>query len=236
MKKSSSSKKILKNSVDLTFFAAFLFLSGTTLITLLASLSANGEDQVYLKQALVSETSVNIIASVTYYYFITYLNSGKLSLENITPIRYLDWAFTTPLLIISFVLFTGYSSKKGEMLDFIPLIYIIGFNLAMLFFGYLGETGKINFWSGIIFGFTCYAFLMYFLWEKYIKDENEESKIIFYIFAIIWSLYGLSYLLPTKAKNISYNMLDLVSKAGFGVFIWLSMTFENPKQALHTGP
>ena len=60
-----------------------------------------------------------------------------------TSIRYLDWAFTTPLLLISFVLYTGYSSDTVEGLEFQPLIYIIALNLGMLLFGYWGETKKI---------------------------------------------------------------------------------------------
>ena len=52
-------KENLKDPVYLTFFAAFLFLSGTTLITLLAAISANANDQAYLKNAFISETAVN---------------------------------------------------------------------------------------------------------------------------------------------------------------------------------
>ena len=241
MKKSKlkviETKENLKDPVYLTFFAAFLFLSGTTLITLLASLSANEENDVYLKQALVSETAVNIIASVTYYYFMIYLYADKLTLENVTPIRYLDWAFTTPLLLISFVLFTGYTSKPGDSINFEPLIYIIGLNLGMLLFGYLGETGKMGYWTALGLGFGCYAALMYFLWEKYVKDSDETSKNVYYVFVTIWGLYGLAYLLETRGKNIAYNILDLISKAGFGVLIWLTMLTDSPIQSVHiSGP
>tara|TARA_R110001592_G_scaffold18816_14_gene77827 strand:+ start:26345 stop:27094 length:750 start_codon:yes stop_codon:yes gene_type:complete len=230
MLKKGESKENLKDPVYLTFFAAFLFLSGTTLITLLAAISANREDEAYLKNALISETAVNIIASVTYYYFMVYLYADKLTLENVTSIRYLDWAFTTPLLLISFVLYTGYSSKNVEGVDFQPLIYIIALNLGMLLFGYWGETKKYEFYTCLALGFACYAGLIYFLYDKYVKDEGDDTKTLFYIFAVIWGIYGISYLLPTREKNISYNILDLISKAGFGVFIWLSMVTENPNQ------
>ena len=234
MLKKGESKENLKDPVYLTFFAAFLFLSGTTLITLLAAISANREDEAYLKNALISETAVNIIASVTYYYFMVYLYADKLTLENVTSIRYLDWAFTTPLLIISFVLYTGYSSESVESLDFKPLIYIIGLNLAMLLFGYWGETKVFNFYTCLLLGFCCYSGLIYFLYDKYVKDEGDDTKTLFYVFAAIWGIYGISYLFPTRAKNISYNILDLISKAGFGVFIWLSMVTENPTQYVAT--
>jgi len=235
MKKKSrkiETKESLKDPVYLTFFAAFLFLGGTTLITLLASFSANDFDENYLKQALISETAVNIVASFTYYYFIVYLYSNKLRLEDITSIRYLDWVLTTPLLLISFVLFISYSSDPGEGMIFTPLIYIIALDLGMLFFGYLGETGKFNFYLSWIIGFGYYAAMMYFLWEEYVKDSDEESRILFYVFASIWALYGLSYLLPLRPKNISYNILDLISKGGFGVYIWLNMITKNPTQSV----
>ena len=52
MLKKGESKENLKDPVYLTFFAAFLFLSGTTLITLLAAISANKEDEAYLKKCI----------------------------------------------------------------------------------------------------------------------------------------------------------------------------------------
>lgn len=227
-------KENLKDPVYLTFFAAFLFLSGTTLITLLAAISANANDQAYLKNAFISETAVNIIASVTYYYFMIYLYADKLTLENVTSIRYLDWAFTTPLLLISFVLFTGYSSKRGQGLDFQPLIYIIILNLGMLFFGYLGEIKKYDFYGCLVLGFICYALLMYFLYDKYVRDEDDDAKTLYGIFLALWGFYGIAYLLPIRSKNIAYNILDLISKAGFGVFMWLSMVTQDPRQEVAT--
>ena len=100
----------------------------------------------------------------------------------------------------------------------------------MLLFGYLGETGKMEYWIALLLGFLCYAALMYFLWEKYVKDSDEASKNVYYVFVTIWGLYGLAYLLKTRGKNIAYNVLDLISKAGFGVLIWLSMLTSNPTQ------
>ena len=183
-----------------------------------------------LRQALVSETSVNIIASVTYYYFVSHLYSNKLALENLTPIRYLDWVFTTPLLLLSFVLITNYSSSEGETIDLEPLIYIIILNMGMLLFGFLGEKGIMNFWNAFFLGAGCYAGLMYLLYDKYVKNEDEGSKILYGVFVAIWGLYGVSYHLPIRKKNIAYNILDLVSKAGFGVYIWLKLITESPQQ------
>lgn len=234
MKVSKEPKENLTDNLYLTFFAAFLFLSGTTLLTLLASLSANENDQAYLKQALISETAVNIIASVTYYYLMKELFSGKLSLKNVTSIRYLDWVFTTPLLLFSFVLYTRYSYQPGQDTNFEPLIYIILLNIAMLYFGYMGETKRSNYTISLILGFACYAGLMYLLYINYVADTNDSNLILYCIFVAIWGFYGISYMMPLREKNISYNILDLVSKAGFGVFIWMSMVVKNSTQNVAT--
>lgn len=223
----------LTNPMYISFFLSFLALSGTTVITFLASFTDEAKDNQYLRGSLISETCVNIIAGFTYTYFLKFLADKKLQLENVTTIRYIDWFLTTPLLLVSFALYTAYSNNKGgtgepKDLDGIPLIYIIVLNLLMLVAGFLGETKKIGLYTGFFLGFAFFAPLMYLLYDKYVKDsEGDNNLIVFILFAVVWGLYGLAYLLNTKWKNISYNALDVVSKAGFGMLIWLSIVFRN---------
>lgn len=227
---SKMSRKIvnydLTNSMYISFFASFLALSGTTVITFLASFTDEAKDNKYLRGSLISETCVNIIAGFTYTYFLKFLADKKLQLENVTTIRYIDWFLTTPLLLVSFAFYTAYSNNKTEGLDGIPLTYIIILNILMLVAGFLGETKRIGLYTGFFLGFAFFAPLMYFLYDKYVKDsEDDGNLIVFIIFAIVWALYGFAYLLNTKWKNISYNTLDVISKAGFGMLIWLSIVF-----------
>jgi hypothetical protein len=44
---------------------------------------------------------------------------------------------------------------------------------------------------------------------------------VFVIFSIIWTGYGVAYLFDEEEKNIAYNVLDITSKALFGVVLWL---------------
>jgi len=220
----------LTNPMYISFFASFLALSGTTVITFLASFTDEADNNKYLRGSLISETCVNIIAGFTYAYFLKFLSGKKLQLENVTTVRYIDWFLTTPLLLVSFALYTAYSNGKGTAgntdLDGIPLIYIIVLNTLMLVSGFLGETKKIGLYTGFFLGFAFFAPLMYLLYDKYVKDSEEDGNlIVFILFVIVWGLYGFSYLLKTKWKNISYNTLDVISKAGFGMLIWLSVVF-----------
>lgn len=214
----------LTNPMYISFFASFLALTGTTAITLLASFTEEAKDNKYLRGSLISETCVNIIAGFTYTYFLKFLADKKLKLESVTIVRYIDWFLTTPLLLLSFALYTGYSNNKNEGLDLIPIIYIIILNILMLVAGLLGETKIIGKYQGFSLGFAFFIPLMYFLYDKYVKDSKADSNLIVYIlFVIVWGFYGIAYLLNTKWKNISYNTLDVISKAGFGILIWLSI-------------
>lgn len=219
-----------------TFFAAYIALAGTTVITFLGALNENLNEapQKYLRYSLISETTVNIIAGITYSYIMNLLDTKGLELKKVTPIRYLDWFLTTPLLLFSFILFVAYhdekesSDPKSSKPLYEPLSYIIPLNCLMLLSGYLGETGVISKYKGLVFGFSAYTAMFYFLYDKYVDGRDDTVKIVYWALMGIWLLYGVSYLLGTKYKNICYNFLDIISKAGFGILIWIS-TFSIEK-------
>ena len=54
-----------------------------------------------------------------------------------------------------------------------------------------------------------------------------DQYIAITVFTLVWFLYGIVYYLPVRQTALSregmYNILDLVSKAGFGVFIYFFM-------------
>jgi len=222
-----------------TFFAAYIALAGTTVITFIAALGNNFDAKTKeLKYSLISETCVNVIAGLTYTYIMNLLDGKGLSLNKVTPIRYIDWFLTTPLLLLSFVLYTNhYNNKEERRLDpnyvnkspnYKALGYIIPLNFVMLLFGYLGETGVIPSRQGLIWGFAAYAGLFTGIYEEYIKhNKNKSMRGVYAAFTFVWFLYGVAYLLDTKYKNIAYNFLDVVSKAGFGILIWISTFSED---------
>lgn len=217
--------------VYMSYLFSFIALSGTIAITFIGSLNYDFDGYEYdLRAAFISETAVNFIAGIVYSYITKLLFSGVITLEQVTPIRYFDWVLTTPLLLLSFALYSNYSENKENGTDnntnLEPLSYIVFLNLGMLLFGYLGETGKIGKYSGLIIGFLFYTGLFVAIYENYIKNSTESNKSLFYVFAFVWALYGFSYLLGPFYKNISYNCLDVVSKAGFGIYMWLGTINE----------
>ena len=227
------------DQIYFTFFTAYIALAGTTVITFLGSLSDKyTENTNNLKYSLISETCVNVIAGLTYTYIMNLLDGKGLSLNKVTPIRYIDWVLTTPLLLLSFVLYVNHFDNKkrrqedathvNKNPDYGALGYIIPLNFLMLFFGYLGETGKMEKYRALTLGFISYGAMFYFIYDRYIKNNKDKSmRGVYAAFTTVWFLYGMAYLLDTVYKNIAYNFLDVVSKAGFGILIWMSTFSED---------
>ena len=101
-----------------------------------------------IKQLLVLEVTVQIIES--FFYIWLFFNFNQVT--NVTPKRYVDWALTTPTMLIELSLYLIYLQNKEKGLDvtklnFFNLLiensttisYVVFLNWLMLIFGYLGE-------------------------------------------------------------------------------------------------
>ena len=68
---------------------------------------------------------------------------------------------------------------------------------------------------------------------------NNYSKwneiALFFCFALIWTLYGVAYYFTdVKMKNRMYNILDVIAKVFFGIYVWIfySNIFTDKKSHL----
>ena len=176
-----------------------------------------------LKDLLKVELVVQVIEFLFYIWLIYYFNQVS---KNITPFRYLDWAFTTPLMLITLSAFLNHDDNKITRLgDFLSnhtdsIVKIVFLNTAMLLFGLIGELGYL---SPIIS--TTLGFIPFALNFKYIKDtflvssEDKFKNYVFYWFVFFWSLYGVFALTSYTIKNTGYNILDIFAKNFFGLFL-----------------
>lgn len=176
-----------------------------------------------LKDLLRVELVVQAIEFMFYIWLIYYFHKGS---HNITPVRYLDWAITTPLMLITLSAFLNHNGKKTARLsEFLSnntgsIVKIVCLNFAMLFFGFIGEIGLLN-----PFIATALGFIPFILNFKYIKDtflpssNDNNKKFLFYWFVFFWSLYGVFAFMNYTTKNIGYNILDIFSKNFFGIFL-----------------
>jgi bacteriorhodopsin len=186
------------------------------------NLKVDSTDEL-LKDLLKVEFTVQIIEFIFYIWLIYYFNRVS---KNITPYRYLDWAVTTPLMLITLSAFLNHDGTTTSRLsDFLSnhagsIVNIVGLNAAMLLFGLLGEFGYFSPYVS-----TALGFIPFTLNFKYIKDtflpssEDRFKNAVFYWFVFFWSLYGVFALMNYTAKNTGYNILDIFAKNFFGLFL-----------------
>lgn len=209
---------ISESMVKDSFTVSYLFLFGLTVVTFIEALRTKSQK---VRNILNVETAVSLVAGSIYYIFMTKLESKALQIEEVTPLRYIDWCITTPMLLLVILMFFEFEQQGRVPLHAYGLILL--FNYLMLACGYLGETNKIDKKVGCIIGFLFYVAILVVMWNFFLSGGRATSRelLVFVIFSIVWGLYGVAYLLKVYPKNLMYNVLDVIAKAFFGVFMWV---------------
>jgi hypothetical protein len=181
---------------------------------------------ILIRQLLILEVIVQFIEGFFYFYWLYNFNN----IINITPKRYIDWAITTPTMLLTLILYLIFLNYRENSisndLEFFDLVYknfnnisyILLLNWLMLLFGYLGEVNLIPVLLGVTIGFIPFFIYFYIIYTNYAVLSSDGFKIYFY-FLFFWSLYGIVAVLPYHIKNTCYNILDLFAKNFFGVFL-----------------
>lgn len=185
-----------------------ILLMAATLLTIIRSFNELSndpdEDEIHRLKLHISSI-VTFIASCHYYLMIT-------SPTKIISYRYLDWFFTTPLLLIDLCL-------TYRILDPTLITELLIYNALMLGVGFLGEIGVINKWLACFLGFIPLILLFRKIWIN--MEDTIANRHLFRIFLAVWSMYGVIYLVSNlDARNLSYNILDIISKAGFAIYLY----------------
>lgn len=172
---------------------------------------------VQVRHIMNLETTVSLVAGLVYGYFNTEVQKENPDLTYISTIRYVDWAITTPMILLVLLLF--YNTKVGSV-DYRTFGFIVALNAGMLASGYAGESGALSRVAGGGLGFLFFGALLYLIYSCCIPKGSD--KTVFAFFALIWALYGVNFYLENEeTKNINYNILDVMSKAIFGIALWL---------------
>ena len=226
--------------VKSSFYFTYIFLITTGTICFIEALR-NPVPQI--RHIMNLETCISVVAGYFYGLFVDKLNKAEqeakeakegeenndskeseLPLEKINDMRYTDWAISTPLMLLVLCMVLGMENKIT--VTFMPFVLILLFNFLMLGSGYIGELGKLSTTSANAIGFL-FFFLMYgTVWKVYMSGSKvtKQSQIIFWLFVILWALYGVFYQTKQKKKIFGYNILDLLSKAFVGIFFWFYLT------------
>lgn len=205
---------------------------------------------------LMMENIVQII-EILFYHWYRWMTFGSSAIasgaSDIAWVRYVDWVFTTPVMLASTALYFSWinnqqtsepskdktkeqqdSENSPDSFDILnwltshrsSLLIMFLANLAMLAFGFLQEVGLLDIvWSSLL-GFIA-LFISFgelgnsFVWDKPfdIFSGSTRNQIIYWPMFVTWLMYGIAAMMPSVPKNVSYNILDLIAKNFYGLYL-----------------
>lgn len=173
------------------------------------------------------EFIVQVIEGIFYFWLAINIST----VTNITPNRYYDWHLTTSTMLVTFCVYLVYLKNKEMNLEnnntsLLKIVYenlttlmlILFLNFIMLTAGYMSELKKISTIPGVLFGFIPFLIYFYLIYENFAKHSQEGIKLYTFFFTV-WFTYGIAALMSYKIKNIMYNILDILAKNFFGIYL-----------------
>lgn len=151
-----------------------------------------------------------------------------------TALRYVDWLFTTPLLLIKFpmLLRLGHRGRVTESKVGQGLFWqLVVFDVGMIVTAFIAETSAIG--SSAWWGFFLIACLfelaivgvLYLRMSDSIKDapwQLAQALRTMRLFILVgWAVYPIGFLMALAGageyREIIYNVADVINKVGFGL-------------------
>ena len=188
------------------------------------------------KTSLTVSGLVTLIAAVHYFYMRdVWVATG----ESPTEFRYIDWLLTVPLLMVEFYLVLSAVTTVPSKVFWKLLLG----SIAMLGFGYAGETGMMNASMAFWLAMAGWGFIIYEIFKgdaaqinAGLSNANVQGafKAMLLCVTVGWSIYPIGYFLgymgggaDPATLNIVYNLADFVNKIGFGVIIWAAAVADS---------
>lgn len=197
-----------------SFAVAYVVLFSFTIVTLIQALTTT---DAVARHVLNLETAVSVVAGYFYMRFAAMAQARGFDPAETLPYRYLDWSITTPMLLLALMLYLSHVNGGRGGVKWGAFLAAVALNYAMLAAGYAGDSGRVDHAFAGVVSFGFFAALVAVVWSV-----CRCHRALFYVFAALWSLYGVVYFLrDDRKKAIAYNALDVASKAVVGVYMWL---------------
>lgn len=179
---------------------------------------------------LIDMTNIEIIVQIVEIIFYIWFSFVFVIGVDFAQYRYFDWTITTHIMLISTIAYfeyvarkdlgmsRGYGIKQFWNENKMDIVKIVVYNFMMLLVGYLNEIGLMDIYSSTIIGFGFFGLVFHKMYSRY-AIQNPKNMNFFYFMFFIWSLYGVAAIYPNTTKNTAYNLLDIVSKNFYGVYL-----------------
>jgi bacteriorhodopsin len=223
--KDEEKKRPVQHYVKFSFVITYILLLTTGTITFIEAMRTN---KPHVRHILNLETSISVIAGYFYSVFVSQIDkfteeSKPIDWGDITKTRYIDWSITTPIMLLVLCVVLG--TNTNVTLRFPVIVSVVILDYLMLYAGYLGEIGKITRWTGMIAGFVAFVLIFAIIFFLFVRPKYVFANyVLFGIYLVVWSLYGVFYMLGEEYKNIGMNILDLTAKCFVGLGLWAYFT------------
>lgn len=208
--------------VKTTFYVTYVMLITTGTITFIEALRTKDPT---IRHIMNIETVISIIAAYFYSQFVEKIKeSPAIPYNQLSLTRYTDWFISTPFMLLVLCVFLAREHHSDLQIHMFLVILLL--NFGMLGAGYMGETGYADKRKSLAVGFAFYAALFGYIWWMFMAGDESTGPALFtfMLFVIVWAIYGVVFMLGPKARNVSYNVLDLISKCLVGIFFWMYFT------------
>ena len=212
-------KNLLVNSLYFSLFIQVISIAigffGLTLIV-------NPVDQILITTVGLE----TIVSSIQFSFYLWYTYHFKEVVEA-TFYRYHDWFITTPIMLLTTMLYFDYNNNPDEKKTLESfwdkhrkdILLVFAFNAMMLFFGYLYEINLLDLFTSNAMGFTGLIGSFYIMYNSFVSKNLSSNLPLFIVMSIIWGSYGVAATLSPAWKNLSYNLIDTISKNFYGIFL-----------------
>jgi hypothetical protein len=185
------------------------------------TLTLKPSDQI-LQSTVGLETAVSGIQLSFYTWYLYHFKE----VAQATFYRYHDWFFTTPIMLFTTMLYYDYNNEPEEEKTIksfwekhsTKVWIVFAFNAMMLAFGYLYEIGKLDLFTSNTMGFIGLIGSFYVIYDSFVR-KNVANLPLFLFMSIVWAFYGFAATLEPYWKNVTYNLIDTLSKNFYGIFL-----------------
>ena len=208
--------------VNSLYFSLFIQVISIAIGLFGLTLKVNPVDQILITTVGLE----TIVSSIQFSFYLWYTYHFKEVVEA-TFYRYHDWFITTPIMLLTTMLYFDYNNNPDEKKTLETfwdkhrkdILIVFAFNAMMLFFGYLYEINLLDLFTSNTMGFAGLIGSFYIIYNSFVSKNLSSNLPLFIVMSIIWGLYGVAATLSPAWKNLSYNLIDTISKNFYGIFL-----------------
>ena len=221
------SRQLVNYTLTLSLFIQIIIIMFTSIGLFV---QVNAKDYI-IKQIFILEYIVQIVEAIMY----VWLSFSVINSSTMVQRRYIDWFITTPIMLLTTIIYMKYNTVvKTASLTVSKIIVdeqnnlftILSYNALMLLCGLIAEIYSNYSKILIPLGFYFFYKLFYTIYDRFVLNNIINIRLFIFI-TIIWSLYGVAAMMTTHVKNICYNILDIISKNFYEIYIfWIMLNLN----------